>query len=85
MLEALILAVVVLAGYADWPGWSVLAGAAATTLAGWWRKMRLLRQHPRVPFSTKMVGYLVASIVINVGFSAVSYIIGQLLRRWTEN
>ena len=83
MLEALILAVVVLAGYADWPGWVVLAGAAATTVGGWWQKVRLLRRHPSVPFSTKMTGYLVASIVFNIGFSAASYIIGQVLRRWT--
>jgi hypothetical protein len=82
MLEALILAVMVLAGYADWPGWTVPAGAAAATIAGWWRKVRLLRRHPQVPFSAKMTGYLIASIVFNVIFSAASYVAGQVARWW---
>ena len=82
MLEFQILAVMALAGYADVSGWSVLAGATALTLASWWRKVCLLRQHPRVPFSSKMTTYLVVSIVINVVFSAASYIAGHALRRW---
>ena len=82
MSELLVLAAVALAGYADAPGWSVPMGAAALTAAGWWRKVRLLRQHPRVPFSTKMTTYLVVSIVINVVFAAIGYIAGHALRRW---
>ena len=82
MLEFQILAVVALTGYADVSGWSVPAGAAALTLASWWRKVRLLRQHPRVPFSSKMTTYLVVSILINVVFTSASYIAGHALRRW---
>jgi len=82
MRELLILAAVAAAGYADAPQWSVLLGAGAITLAGWGRKVRLLRQHPRVPFSTKMTAYLVVSIVINLGFALACYVAGQVLRLW---
>ena len=82
MLELLILAAVALAGYADASGWSMPAGAAAMTIGSWWRKVQLLRQHPRVPFSSKMTTYLVVSIVINFVFTVASYIAGQALRRW---
>ena len=48
----------------------------------WWRKVRLLRQHPRVPFSSKMITYFVVGIVMNVLLTAASYLAGQVLRRW---
>ncbi|MBO0740921.1 MAG: hypothetical protein J2P51_05790 [Hyphomicrobiaceae bacterium] len=82
MLEVLILAAVAAAGYADAPWWAVLFGAGAVTVGAWWRKVQLLRQHPRVPFSTKMIAYLVVSIVINLGFAFASYLAGRLLRGW---
>jgi hypothetical protein len=84
MLEALILAIVATAGYAHGPWWSALLGAGGVTLAGWWRKIRLLRQHPRVPFSTKMTAYLSISIVINLGSAFASYLAGQVLRWWID-
>lgn len=84
MLEFLILAAVAAAGYADAPGWSALLGAGVITFAGWWRKVRLLRRHPRVPFNTKMTTYLVVSIVINLGFALASYLGGQVLRWWLD-
>ena len=82
MLELLILAAVAFAGYAGGSGWLVLAGAAAMTVGSWWRKMRLLRQHPRVPFSSKMTTYLVVSIVINVGLSRCRLRRGHGAARW---
>jgi hypothetical protein len=82
MLELPILAVVALAGYADASGWSVPVGAAALTIASWWRKMRLLRQHPQVPFSSKITTYLIVSVVIYVGLALVSYGAGLAVRRW---
>ncbi|HEY7084056.1 MAG TPA: hypothetical protein VH519_04505 [Hyphomicrobiaceae bacterium] len=84
MLEVLILAAVAAAGYADAPWWSVLLGAGAVTLRPWWRKVQLLRQHPRVPFSTKMTAYLVVSIVINLGFALGGYLAGRLVRGWLD-
>jgi hypothetical protein len=59
MVEYLILAGLAIGGYAGAPLWWVLPATAAMTVAGWWTKAGLLRQHPRVPFSTKMKTYLV--------------------------
>lgn len=84
MLEVLILAGVAAAGYADAPWWSAPLGAGAVTLGAWWHKVRLLRQHPQVPFSTKMTAYLVVSILINLGFALTSYLAGRALRGWLE-
>ena len=50
------------------------------TVAGWWRKVKLLRQHPQVPFSSKMTTYLVASIAINLGFATLSLLAGRAAR-----
>jgi hypothetical protein len=80
MLEFLILAGVAFAGYVGASGWWVLLAAAVMTVAGWWRKVRLLRQHPQVPFSTKMTTYLVASIAINIGFATLALLVGRITR-----
>jgi hypothetical protein len=80
MLEMAILAGLAAAGYFDQPGWWVLPGAIAMTIASWWRKVKLLRQHPQVPFSTKMTTYLVVSIGINLAFAAMSLIAGRFAR-----
>jgi hypothetical protein len=82
MLELLILAAMASAGYAGGSGWLVLAGTAAMMVGAWWRKLQLLRQHPQVPFSSKMTTYLVVSVMINFGFAAASFVAGQALRRW---
>ena len=80
MLEFLILAATAFAAHAGASGWWVLPAAAAMTVAGWWRKVKLLRQHPQVPFSTKMTTYLVASIAINVGFATLALLVGRIAR-----
>jgi hypothetical protein len=80
MLEVLIFAATAAAGHADAPWWSTLIAAGAATLAGWWRKLWLLRQRPRVPFSTKMTAYLVISILINLGFALASFLAGRIVR-----
>jgi hypothetical protein len=82
MLEFLILAAMACAGYAGGSGWLTLAGAMAMTVGGWWRKMQLLREHPRVPFSSKMTTYLVVSIVINLVVASGCYIAGRALKLW---
>jgi hypothetical protein len=81
-LEFLILGMVAWAGYAGAAGWWVVAGAAAITVSGWARKIRLLRQHPQVPFSTKMTAYLVVSIGLNVVFAALALIAGRVAHWW---
>lgn len=81
MMELAILAAVAFTGYASVPAWSVLAGAAALTAANWWRKLWLLRQHPVVPFSSKITTYFVISILINFGFAAASFLVGRILRQ----
>ncbi len=81
-LEFLILAGVAYAGYAGAAGWWALVGAAAMTVAAWARKIRLLRQHPQVPFSSKMTTYLVVSIAINVAFATLALIAGRFARWW---
>ena len=80
LLEFLILAGVTVIGYAGAPAWWVLPAAAVMTVAGWWRKVKLLRQHPQVPFSSKMTTYLVASIAINVTFAVASLLVGRTVR-----
>lgn len=82
MLELLILAAMAFAGYAGGSGWLTMAGATAMTVGAWWRKARLLRQHPRVPFSSKMTTYLIVSVAINIVFATTGYLAGKALRRW---
>ncbi len=77
-LDALILAGAAYAGYAGATGWWVLPAAAAMTTAGWWRKVALLRQHPQVPFSSKMTTYLVVSVGINLGLATASLLVGRV-------
>jgi hypothetical protein len=82
MLEFLILAGLAWAGYAGAAGWWLLVGAAATTAVTWGRKIRLLRQHPRVPLSTKMTTYLIVSVGVNLAFAGVALIVGRIAAWW---
>lgn len=77
MLELVIIAGMAVAGYQGGSMWLALAAAAAMTVGGWWRKVGLLRQHPQVPFSSKMTTYLVVSIAINLVFATMSLIAGR--------
>lgn len=81
MLTSLVIFLVIgLAGYAGTPWWFVLAGAAALTFDGWWMKLRLLRQQPRVTWSSKITTYFVTGIVTNIGFAAFVYGAGRVMR-----
>jgi hypothetical protein len=80
MLELAIVGAVAACGYIGAPGWWVLPAAAAMTIAGWWRKVRLLRQHPQVPFSSKMITYLVVSIAINITAATLALLAGRIVK-----
>jgi hypothetical protein len=84
MAELTILAVVAFAGYAELSGWWALLGAGLLTVVGWARKVVLLRQHPQVPFSTKMTTYLVVSILINVALTTLAHVAGRIVRWWLD-
>lgn len=84
MAEYTILVVVALAGYTDAPWWFVLLGAAGITIEGWWLKLRLLRQPPSVPLSSKIITYFVTGVATNIGFAALSYLVGRMLRLWLQ-
>jgi hypothetical protein len=80
MMDALILLAVGLAGYTGGSNWWPLAGAVVLTVAGWWRKVWLLRSHPVVPLSSKMTTYFVVSVAINLAFAWTSFLAGIFLR-----
>jgi hypothetical protein len=82
MLELLILLIVALGGYLGASGWLVALGAAGLTIDGWALKLKLLRQHPSVPFSSKMATYFITGVLANLGFAALSYLAGRLVRSW---
>ena len=84
MLEFVCLGAAAAAGYIGAPGWWLLPAAAAMTIAGWWRKVVLLRQHPQVPFSTKMTTYLVVSIAINIGAATLALLAGRIARHFLQ-
>jgi hypothetical protein len=79
MFEALVLACVGAAGYMDVSGWWALAGAAVITMTGFWRKIRLLRLQPAVPFSSKIRTYLAVSVAINLAFAWAAFLAGRLM------
>lgn len=80
MLIYVIILIMGLAGYAGAPVWFVLLGAAGLTLEGWWMKLRLLRQEPRMPWSSKITTYFVTGIVANIAYAALTYGAGRIIR-----
>ena len=82
MVEYLVLAGLAIAGYAGAAAWWVLPATAAMTVAGWRTKVALLRQHPRVPFSTKMKTYLVVGIILDACLATGCYMAGRWVRWW---
>ena len=75
-----ILLLVGLAGYAGMPWWLVPLAAAGLTLEGWWLKLRLLLQHPRMPWSTKVTTYFVTGVLRDLCFAALAYAVGSAVR-----
>jgi hypothetical protein len=84
MFELMILGTMAVAGYLGGSGWLGLAGAVALTVGRWVPKLRLLRLHPRVPLSTKMIAYFVAGVVANLLLAGAFLLVGRLTRAWFE-
>ena len=84
MVEYLVLAGLAIAGYAGAAAWWVLPATAAMTVAGWRTKVALLRQHPRVTFSTKMKTYLVVGIILDACLATGCYMAGRWARWWLQ-
>ena len=82
LVEYLILAAMAGVGYAGWPLWWVLPATAVMTAASWWRKVGLLRQHPQVPLSSKMITYFVVGIVLDLVVASACYAAGRAVRWW---
>lgn len=82
LVDYLILALTAAAGYAGWPLWWVLPATAAMTGAAWWRKVGLLRQHPQVPFSSKMITYFAVGIVLDLLLATACFVAGHGVRWW---
>lgn len=81
MLEIVTLLAVAAAGYAGATGWLVLLGAAALLIEGWGVKLLRLREHPRVPLSTKMITYFVTGVLASIGLATLAYVAGVVVRR----
>jgi hypothetical protein len=81
-VEYVLLAAMAWVGYAGWAIWWVLPAVALMTVAGWWRKVALLRQAPGVPFSTKMITYFVVGIVLDLVLAILFYLAGRGVRWW---
>jgi hypothetical protein len=84
LAEYLILAAMAGVGYAGWPLWWVVPATAAMTMIAWWKKVGLLRQHPQVPFSSKMITYFVVGIVLDLLLAAGCHTVGRLAQVWMQ-
>ena len=85
MLDTLMLLLAGAAGFAGASWWLVPLAAAGLTIEGWWEKGRLLlRQQPRVLPSSKIVTYFVTGVVANLGYCALSFLCGRIVRSLFE-
>jgi hypothetical protein len=66
------------AGYVLAPAWTILAGAACLTLAGWrpWR----LGPHSHIAWTSKTTTYFVTGILADLALAALSYGAGRIVR-----
>ena len=68
------------AGYAGWPWWSVLPGAGALTLHGWWTQLWRLGEPEHDAWSKKITAYFVTGVAADVVFAVVSFGVGRVAR-----
>jgi hypothetical protein len=69
-----------LAGYAGYPSWLVLAGAACLTLDGWWAKLRQLATRPGRVWSSKTATYFVTGVILDIALAALGFVAGRIAR-----
>jgi hypothetical protein len=80
MLTYAVIVVMGLAGYAGYPWWLVLPGAACLTLDGWWMKLWQLGRSPREAWSSKTTTYFVTGVVLDIGLAALAFAAGRIAR-----
>lgn len=68
------------AGYAGWPWWSALAGAAALTVHGWRAQFWWLTEPARERWSRKITAYFVTGILADIVFAGVAFGLGRTVR-----
>lgn len=78
-LEWITLIATAVAGYAGAPRAVILLAALALMLEPVWGKAWHLRQHPRVPLTTKMLTYLVSGAVVALLAAWLAFIVGAFL------
>lgn len=79
-LEWITLFATAVAGYIAAPPVVVLIAAVALVVDSVWGKAWRLRQHPRVPLSSKMLTYLVTGAVLALLAAWIAYLAGAFVR-----
>lgn len=78
-LEWITLVATAVAGWAGAPRAVILMAALALMLEPVWGKAWHLRQHPRVPLTTKMLTYLVSGAILAILAAWLAFIAGAFL------
>lgn len=68
------------AGYAGWPWWSVLPGAAALSVYGWRTQFWWLAEPVRERWSRKITAYFVTGIIADIVFAVLAFGLGRTVR-----
>ncbi len=80
-LEWITLFATAVAGYAAAPRLVIVLAALALMLDNVWGKAWRLRQHPRVPLSSKMLTYFVTGAVLALIAAWLAYAAGAFVRQ----
>ena len=80
MLAYGIILIISAVGFAGWPWWTVLAGAAALTVYGWHTQFWWLTEPARERWSRKITAYFVTGLVADLVFAVVAFGLGRAVR-----
>ena len=80
MLAYAVIVALCLAGYAGLPWWTVLPGAAALALRGWWIRLWRLGEPDHERWSKKITAYFVTGIAVYAAFAAAAFGLGRAAR-----